>query len=132
MIATSVATAAGRERRQDTARPVDGVGLGPVRTCIGCRRRAPVANLVRTVVRDDGGLALDRTASGRGAWICRSPRSGAGQVACIDLAARRSAFTRALRAPVSGAAIGALRAMASERARIDNGAAVNVVPSGRD
>ena len=50
----------------------------------------------------DGTLALGRALPGRGAWLC------AGSHACIERAAQRNAFGRALRAPVSAAAVLAL------------------------
>ncbi|WP_311474001.1 YlxR family protein [uncultured Actinomyces sp.] len=66
----------------------------PVRTCIGCRVRAPRAQLLR-LVNDDGRLAVDAraVAPGRGAWIHPDPT-------CLELAERRRALGRALR--VSG------------------------------
>ncbi|MFZ0173042.1 MAG: YlxR family protein [Acidimicrobiales bacterium] len=66
----------------------------PVRTCIGCRRRAPQSELVR-IVHADGGLLVSRTAPGRGAWLCaRTP-------GCAELALERNAFSRALRIVVA-------------------------------
>ncbi|MBV9823314.1 MAG: YlxR family protein [Actinobacteria bacterium] len=76
-----------------------------VRTCIGCRQRAPAADLLRVVVDPAvAGQAADspspppvrvlpdprRRASGRGAWL--HPVLG-----CMELAERRRAFGRALR-----------------------------------
>ena len=63
-----------------------------MRTCVGCRARAPRAQLLRLVIDDDGGLAVDARAlePGRGAWIHPDP-------ACLELAERRRAFGRALR-----------------------------------
>ncbi|MDP9386753.1 MAG: YlxR family protein [Actinomycetota bacterium] len=87
----------------------------PARTCIGCRRVAPPAELVRLVRAPDGTLAVGRSLPGRGAWLCvGSPR-------CVDLAERRKAFSRALRGPVEAAAVEALRAQLRERARIGDG-----------
>lgn len=65
-----------------------------VRTCLGCRQRAPRTSLVRVVARD-GRVAVDTAARlpGRGAWV--HPDSG-----CVRSAIRRNAFGRALR--VSG------------------------------
>ncbi len=40
---------------------------------------------------------MGRTLPGRGAWLCR------GSARCAELAVRRGAFTRALRAPVEPA-----------------------------
>ena len=68
--------------------------MEPVRTCVGCRARAPRSALVRVVERD-GILVADEKAvlPGRGAWV--HDTSG-----CVDTAIRRRAFGRALR--VSG------------------------------
>jgi predicted RNA-binding protein YlxR (DUF448 family) len=66
----------------------------PVRTCAGCRRRAPKRELVR-FVSAGGVLTHDRTgrAPGRGVYTCAEP-------ACFERARQRRAFARALRAPV--------------------------------
>ena len=68
--------------------------MEPVRTCVGCRTRAPRASLLR-VVAIDSTLIPDERASmpGRGAWVHETS-------ACLDVALRRRAFVRALR--VSG------------------------------
>ncbi|WP_284529235.1 YlxR family protein [Microbacterium sp. T2.11-28] len=68
--------------------------MEPVRTCVGCRARAPRSSLLRVVARD-GVLVADEKASlpGRGAWVHDTD-------ACVDTAIRRRAFGRALR--VSG------------------------------
>ena len=50
---------------------------------------------MRVVRRPDGSLEISRTLPGRGAWLC------AGSPDCLQRAARRGAFSRALRAPVS-------------------------------
>jgi predicted RNA-binding protein YlxR (DUF448 family) len=77
-----------------TVRPVlpsGAVPPGPIRTCVGCRERAPVADLVRVVVLDQ--LVVPdpaRSFPGRGASL--HPCSG-----CFELAERRRAFGRALR-----------------------------------
>ncbi len=71
---------------------------GPVRTCIGCRERAAKRELVRVTTGSDpdGRPAavpdLDATRPGRGAHLHPTTR-------CYDLAVRRKAFARALRAP---------------------------------
>ncbi|MCB9372061.1 MAG: YlxR family protein [Microthrixaceae bacterium] len=75
-----------------------------MRTCIGCRRATTPAELVRVVRRVDGTLAVGRTLAGRGAWLC------AGSVACVEQARSRGAFGRALRGPVSEAALDTLTA----------------------
>ncbi|HEX8767805.1 MAG TPA: YlxR family protein [Jatrophihabitans sp.] len=78
-----------------------------LRTCIGCRQRAPVTDLLRVVAGPAASSAAGdspssprppvqalpdprRRASGRGAWL--HPVSG-----CMELAERRRAFGRALR-----------------------------------
>ena len=68
--------------------------MEPVRTCVGCRARAPRSSLLRVVERD-GALISDEKAvlPGRGAWVHETP-------GCMDTALRRRAFVRALR--VSG------------------------------
>lgn len=69
---------------------------GPVRTCVGCRGRDQQTVLLR-VVRvegDEGDLAVvdtRRSLPGRGAWVHPDPQ-------CLELAERRRAFPRALRA----------------------------------
>jgi predicted RNA-binding protein YlxR (DUF448 family) len=66
----------------------------PERTCVGCRRKAGPAGLVRVARRPDGRLAVGRAEPGRGAWLC------AGSASCFDAAVRRRAFSRALRCEV--------------------------------
>jgi uncharacterized protein len=63
----------------------------PVRTCVGCRERAPVTDLLRVVARD-GTLVPDprRRLPGRGASLHPTPE-------CLHAAVRRRAFPRALR-----------------------------------
>ncbi|WP_347346295.1 YlxR family protein [Microbacterium sp.] len=67
--------------------------MEPVRTCVGCRARAPRSTLLRVVVRD-ALLVPDERASlpGRGAWVHDTTE-------CVDAAIRRRAFGRALRVP---------------------------------
>ena len=67
----------------------------PVRTCVACREEAGKGALVRVVRRPDGTTAVDETgrAPGRGAYL-----HSAG--ACVELARKRKALERALKAPV--------------------------------
>jgi len=75
-------------RRSATAREQ----AAPLRTCVGCGRRAPKHELVRFTGRD-GVLSARWTASGRGAYTCRD-------AACFERATARGAFARSLRQPV--------------------------------
>lgn len=67
----------------------------PVRTCIGCRRKAGKADLLR-VVGSGTHVVPDPAAvcPGRGAYLHRS-------VDCLNLAERKRAFQRALRTAVA-------------------------------
>ncbi|MEU8664274.1 YlxR family protein [Actinoplanes philippinensis] len=81
-----------RVRRE---REVDLLSVGPTRTCVGCRKRAPADHLLRFVAADSGGdlrLLPDpaRRLPGRGAHLHPDP-------ACFAQAERRRAFGRALR-----------------------------------
>ncbi|MFW7414000.1 YlxR family protein [Demequina sp. SO4-18] len=69
----------------------------PVRTCIGCRRRASRSVLVRLVLENDR-VVVDESGSkpGRGAWLHPDPD-------CVALALRRRQFGRALRSPSADA-----------------------------
>ena len=81
---------------------------------MGCRRVASPDQLVRVVARPGGGLAVGRTLPGRGAWLC------AGSATCLEAAARRKAFDRALRTTVRGEAVEELKTTLSGRGRIDS------------
>ena len=63
----------------------------PERSCVGCRERAPKAELLR-IVRSAEGARVDPLgrAPGRGAYVHRDP-------SCVALALRRGAFLHALR-----------------------------------
>lgn len=65
------------------------------RTCLGCRRRRPRAELIRIVRGPDGEgcYDLEGRLPGRGAWVCPSP-------ACLDAVAP-GAVSHVLRAPVA-------------------------------
>nr|WP_277455769.1 YlxR family protein [Janibacter sp. DB-40] len=74
---------------------------GPIRTCIGCRGRDSRSTLLRiVVVTDDRGSTTAvpdprRRVPGRGAWLHPD-------IACLELAVRRRAFSRAFRRRVDG------------------------------
>ncbi|MCV7124369.1 YlxR family protein [Mycobacterium lacus] len=69
---------------------------GPVRTCVGCRRRELAVDLLRVVAVSIGNgnyaVIVDTGGSlpGRGAWLHPTRQ-------CVQRAIRRRAFTRALR-----------------------------------
>ncbi|HEY8664164.1 MAG TPA: YlxR family protein [Propionibacteriaceae bacterium] len=85
----------------------------PERTCIGCRTRAPMTELVR-VVADTPGITLDyrRRLPGRGAWVHPLP-------ACIEAATRRKAWARALKSPGISVDAAALSSRVGSRAGDD-------------
>jgi predicted RNA-binding protein YlxR (DUF448 family) len=60
-----------------------------VRTCAGCGRKAPQAELIRFVAAN-GALTPGRTLGGRGAYTCR-------RLACFERARASRAFNRTLR-----------------------------------
>jgi hypothetical protein len=64
----------------------------PVRTCVGCRRRAAWSELVRLRLEGNQVIFVDEKTSGRGAWLHAREE-------CLDLALRRHALGRALRRP---------------------------------
>jgi len=66
---------------------------------------------VRVALDEDGNLAVGG-GPGRGAWLC------AASSGCLDEAVRRKAFSRALRADVSGPAVARLRACLQEHGKI--------------
>jgi len=64
----------------------------PVRTCVGCGRKAPQSELLRFTAQA-GTLTPGRTQPGRAAYTCR-------RLACYERAVDRRAFNRALRRTV--------------------------------
>ena len=67
----------------------------PVRTCVACRQEADKKTLVRVVRAASGGAAIDATrrAPGRGAYLHRD-------AACVEIARKKRALDRALKASV--------------------------------
>jgi len=63
--------------------------MSPVRTCVGCRERAPSNELLRCTT-DGIRVQFGRNEPGRGAWT--HPRE-----ACVTQADRRRAWSRALK-----------------------------------
>jgi predicted RNA-binding protein YlxR (DUF448 family) len=68
----------------------------PVRTCVACRQEAGKGSLVRVVRSADGAAVVDVTgrAQGRGAYLHRD-------LTCIEIARKKKALDRALKATVS-------------------------------
>ena len=64
----------------------------PVRTCVGCGRKAAQSELLRFVAKD-GRLVPGSTEPGRGAYTCR-------RLTCFERAISRRAFNRTLRQTV--------------------------------
>ena len=61
----------------------------PVRSCVGCGRKAPQGELLRFVAKD-GRLAVGVDEPGRGAYTCH-------RLSCFERAVTRRAFNRTLR-----------------------------------
>jgi uncharacterized protein len=66
------------------------VTVGPVRTCVGCRRRSAATDLIRLAVNVEGRVTVGRTLPGRGAWVCASDE-------CARAADRSGAAARTLK-----------------------------------
>jgi len=64
----------------------------PIRSCIGCGRKAPQGELLRFAAVD-GQLVPGGGMPGRGAYTCR-------RLACFERAVSRRAFNRTLRKTV--------------------------------
>ena len=64
----------------------------PIRTCVGCGRKAPQSELVR-FGSVDGELVPAAVSRGRSAYTCR-------RLACFERAVSRRAFNRTLRQTV--------------------------------
>jgi predicted RNA-binding protein YlxR (DUF448 family) len=61
----------------------------PIRSCIGCGRKAPQGELLRFVAKE-GQLVPGGNEPGRGAYTCR-------RLSCFERAVSRRAFNRTLR-----------------------------------
>jgi predicted RNA-binding protein YlxR (DUF448 family) len=64
----------------------------PVRTCVGCGRKAPQSEVLRFTAQA-GSLAHGRTLTGRAAYTCR-------RLSCFERAVAHRAFNRSLRRTV--------------------------------
>jgi predicted RNA-binding protein YlxR (DUF448 family) len=65
----------------------------PVRSCVGCGRKAPQAELLRFAARD-GELIEGKGVPGRGAYTCK-------RLACFERARTGRGFARVLRTTVN-------------------------------
>lgn len=62
--------------------------MDPIRTCVGCRQRDSVGQLIKVVTESNQfSIDLERKLPGRGAWLHRN---------CLDLALTRRGLQRAL------------------------------------
>jgi predicted RNA-binding protein YlxR (DUF448 family) len=104
------------------------MGPGPIRSCAGCRRRRPQAELIRIVRRPDGTVLVDPGTPeicgrgerrlpprlpGRGVYVCAEER-------CVRRAAGSGALKRGLRleGPVPpGVTAGLMERIAAQAAR---------------
>jgi uncharacterized protein len=68
------------------------VTAGRIRSCVGCGRKAPQAELLRFVA-EGGKLVPGAGKAGRGAYTCR-------RLPCFERAVARRAFNRTLRRTV--------------------------------
>jgi predicted RNA-binding protein YlxR (DUF448 family) len=68
------------------------VTAAPIRSCVGCGRKAPQAELLRFVA-EGGRLVPGAGKPGRGAYTCR-------RLPCFERAVARRAFNRTLRRTV--------------------------------
>ena len=66
--------------------------MTPIRTCAGCGRKAPQAELVRFVAQA-GALTPGRALPGRGVYTCR-------RLSCFERALAHRSFARTLRQTV--------------------------------
>lgn len=75
----------------------------PERSCVGCRVRAPKAELLR-VARTSAGVRVDPlgSAPGRGAYVHRDP-------ACVGTALRKGGLASALRTELAQEELARLR-----------------------
>ena len=64
----------------------------PIRSCVGCGRKAPQSELLRFVA-EEGRLVPGAGKPGRGAYTCR-------RLSCFERAVARRAFNRTLRRTV--------------------------------
>ena len=100
-----------RSRGRSTSGGPDERARSPIRTCLGCRRARPQAELLRIVRTPDGRVEPDpeRRGRGRGAYLCR-------REACLSECVRRGRWPQAFRVPAVATpeAIARLRGLLSQ------------------
>lgn len=69
--------------------------IGPVRTCVGCRERYGVGQLMRITVDTHGQLIVGRGGHGRGVWLCQDSPG------CVSVALKSRAIARGLKVSVA-------------------------------
>lgn len=107
----------GRRPRRGAGRTEAGEGgSGPIRTCLGCRRRRGQGELVAIALGPDGALRWAPTSQGRRAYVCPLP-------GCLRGACQANAWARAFRRPVpaldAGRLLELLRASAEATTAVD-------------
>lgn len=70
----------------------------PTRTCLGCRRHRPKAEMLRLVRRPDGRVDADRVADGRGAYVCADAE-------CLERALKPGRLAHAFKKPSEASAV---------------------------
>lgn len=76
----------------------------PIRTCIGCRKKATKWELVRIVRNESGRVSVDesRKNPGRGAYVCLNPQ-------CIELALTPKKLNKVLKTNITPTEIETLK-----------------------
>ncbi|MEE6166229.1 YlxR family protein [Mycolicibacterium sp. 120322] len=117
-----------RESPASTRQRNPGSSVGPVRTCVGCRKRELANELFRVVAVIDGNgqcaVTVDTTTSlpGRGAWLHPDRQ-------CVQVAIQRRAFVRALRiagSPDTSAVVEFVEELSASTARSEEQVAKNM------
>jgi predicted RNA-binding protein YlxR (DUF448 family) len=62
----------------------------PYRTCVGCKARKPVGEMVRLCLDRQNQLFISVSSSGRGVWLCKCTE-------CFDKASGKGKIERALK-----------------------------------
>jgi len=69
--------------------------INPLRTCIGCRKKAPKPSMIRLVCMAEGiRMDIRQRLEGRGVYLCRNR-------ACVERGLKAKSLAYALRIPAS-------------------------------